>query len=131
MPTAISSQTLFQEAACYQCFGSLTETQMLRFALLARALLRLNPLAATDPQSLIAYASCQSCFSSGSLNDMMELALLDQIAQNSGGGGSSCLLCGLVDPVDVPACECALYINKTTSTIWYWDSGAASWFLFG
>ena len=43
----------------------------------------------------------------------------------------TCLVCDTVDPTAVPTCSCALAMNLTDSTLWYWDKNAAAWYKFG
>lgn len=78
---AIPAQTLFNEAKCYECFGRLTDAQMLVLALERRILLTANPAADVTPQGLLDYAKCNLCFT-GNTYDGMEMALLDQISQS-------------------------------------------------
>lgn len=80
---AVPMQTLMAEAKCYQCFGPLSDSQLLTLAQLRRWLLALSPAAATDAQSLVAYAKCFACLGSLSMYDLMSLALLNQIADAS------------------------------------------------
>lgn len=126
---ALSPNTLLAEANCFACFGAVSSVQMIRLSLLARILLALNPVAATDPQSLLAYAKCFNCFSNASLGDMMELALLDQIAQSIGGGvgGTQQVYIGR-DPLppDNPALP-ALSFPSGGGTLTQWDVGTATW----
>jgi hypothetical protein len=88
---AIDPASLLSSAGCYNCFGPLTTTQLMRLALLRDIVLAGNPNAMTDPQSLMTQANCFSCFSNASMGDLMELALLAQIVQNgsTGGGGGA------------------------------------------
>jgi hypothetical protein len=60
------------------------------------------------------------------------LYLWCQAANATGGGGSSCLYCQLVDPtaLDVPACDCALWMNLLTRNLWVWDASGADWIAF-
>lgn len=95
---AIDPASLLSSAGCYNCFGPLTTTQLMRLALLRDIVLAGNPNAMTDPQSLMTQANCFSCFSNASMGDLMELALLAQIVQNGstgGGGGGSGFVSGL------------------------------------
>lgn len=118
---AISTQTLFDEASCFNCFGSLSQTQLLRLAYLSRMLHSLDPMAATDPQSLVTYGRCFSCSAYPSLGDIMELSLLDQISQNIGQSSGSCLICRDFDPNTPSTCDCGLWINTTKGAVWYWS----------
>lgn len=89
--------SLLSSAGCYNCFGPLTTTQLMRLALLRDIVLAGNPNAMTDPQSLMSQANCFSCFSNASMGDLMELALLAQIVQNGstgGGGGVTSIIAG-------------------------------------
>lgn len=80
---AVPVDTLMDEGKCYECYGPLTQAQILNLSQLRRWLLSLDPAAETDPQSLVAYAKCYACLGSLSMYDLMSLALLDQIAQAS------------------------------------------------
>lgn len=77
---AIATDTLLEEAKCYECYGPLTQAQLLELALTRRWLLTLSPAADTTPQALISYAKCYTCYGL-SMFEMMQIALLDQIAQ--------------------------------------------------
>jgi hypothetical protein len=77
---AIPAQDLFTEGKCYECFGELTQPQILKITILARQLVALSPSADVTPQGLLTYATCYACYT-GSYYDLMEIALLDQISQ--------------------------------------------------
>lgn len=79
---AIDSDTLLSEAKCYECYGPLTQAELLSLALERRWLLSLSPGANVTPAFLVDYAKCFGCLGA-SMYDLMELALLDQIAQLS------------------------------------------------
>lgn len=78
---------LTSQARCYDCYGA-TLAQGMKLVILKETLLKLDPMAATDPQSLMAYGKCFAC-EGVSAADVMELALLDQIRAASGGGSGS------------------------------------------
>lgn len=77
---AIAPNTLLEEAKCYECFGPLSQGQLLKLALLRRQLLALNASAEVDAQSLFEYGKCYACLGL-SIFDILEVSLLDQIAQ--------------------------------------------------
>lgn len=46
----------------------------------------------------------------------------------SGGSGTSCILCGAVDPVAAPGtCTCATYYNTANGGWFYWDNPTLAW----
>jgi len=51
------------------------------------------------------------------------LYLLDRIASGGSSGGSA-VTCGAADPVAAPSGYCGIYVNTTTSAIFYWDGAA-------
>lgn len=73
-------QELLEEVKCYECFGQVTQAQLISLGLLRRILLAANPTADVSAQALISYAGCYACYGA-SMYDLMELALLDQISQ--------------------------------------------------
>lgn len=115
-------QQLATAATCFSCVpgGEQMSVLIYLFARIAGV-----PL---DPNILMANAKCVSCIPPGDQMSVL-IALADQIA-NGGGSSTSCLLCGAVDPTDVPMCPCALFYQTTTSGLWYWDSAQAAWFKF-
>lgn len=82
-----------------------------------------DPSMSCDPNELQAAAKC-FCGIDPLTISYIQTYLLCQIMQNGGGGGGSCLLCGVVSPIIsgvIPECECAVYYNKLTSEFWDWD----------
>lgn len=77
---ATDPNILLAESVCYQCYGPLTIGQQLKLALLRRAVLAADPVAATDAQSLVTYGTCFACLGL-SMGDLLELSLLDMLAQ--------------------------------------------------
>lgn len=94
----------------------------------------INPMATCDARSILE-AACASQFNCLPNRELFIVTaqLLCEILQAGGGSGTSCLLCGTVDPVDAPACECALYYKRTpdgNGEFWYWDVDLVSWIPF-
>lgn len=74
-------QTLFTQAACYDCYGiSEAQRSLMELALLAQIVKAKSPSTPTDPATLLAAANCYTCYgaSAGALQ-LMKLALLAQI----------------------------------------------------
>lgn len=80
----------------------------------------------SDIGALLAEAKCFQCLSDRELQYVQSQLLCN--IEAGGTGGSGCMLCGLVDPTETPDCDCALYYNTVTSSLWYWDGTAASWY---
>jgi hypothetical protein len=86
-----------------------------------------------DVQALARAAACFSC-----LNHQQHVSidtyLLCLIANSQGGGGQSCLFCRLVDPttdpLDVPMCDCAIWINLAACKLFVWNSTSSGWVPF-
>jgi hypothetical protein len=76
---AIAAQSLFEEAKCYECYGPLTQGQLLTLALLRRIALAHNAAAQVSPQQLISATTCYACLGL-SMFELMELGLLNIIA---------------------------------------------------
>ena len=72
-------------------------------------------------QAKLDEAGCLNCFTAYQLALIQSQLLIDIAA--GGGGGSSCLLCGDVDPVAAPTCECGLYYNRISGGVWVWIAG--------
>lgn len=86
-----------------------------------------NPMANCDVQALMSDASCFSCLTSFQLS-VIQTQLLCEIL-NGGGSGAACIECGAAAPVDPAGCDCSLYYNTTTASMYYWDSALAQWVL--
>lgn len=127
--SAIAASTLLSEANCFNCFGAMSQAQMMKLSLLARILKAFNPVAATDPQSLVAYANCFNCASSASFTELMELALIDQIFQALGAisAGTQQVYIGR-DPAapDNPALPAISYPSGGGTTT-QWDVASQTW----
>jgi len=124
MATCTTSE-LLQEAACFNCLSP-GQLELVKAVLLCRILQSNDPMASCDVQGLLRDANCFSCLFPFQLQ-LIQTQLLCEILSSGGGGGSSCLLCGAADPVVDPACECALFYNRTTGSFWYWDDTGVSW----
>ena len=124
MATCTTSE-LMQQAACLSCLSP-GQLELIKTVILCRILHLNNPMASCDVQDLLDDANCFSCLYPYQLS-LIQTQLLCEILNAGGGGGSSCLLCGNVDPVAAPACACALYYNMLTSSFWYWDNNLATW----
>lgn len=83
----------------------------------------------TDPNELAANARCISCIPRG-----MQLAVLISLFItfiNNQSTPQSCFTCTTSDPTGTPTCPCALHMNLTNSTLWYWDNTVPTWYKFG
>ena len=124
MATCTTSD-LMQEAA--ELSGlSPGQLELVKTVILCRILNLSNPMASCDVQELLDDANCFACLFPFQLS-LIQTQLLCEILNAGGGSGSSCLLCGDSDPVVAPACACALYYNRSTSSFWYWDANLAIW----
>lgn len=119
---------LIKTAACFDGIPPVT-LQGINTVLLCKILLQSQPMSSCDPKTL---AQAAACFSGIPLKSLIEIQtqLLCEILNGGGTGGPSCLLCGSVDPTAAPACDCAIYYNRTSAAFWYWDSVAVKWFAF-
>ncbi len=122
-----------REIACANGFECLDERGLgiVTAVIFCQILQANNPMAQCDANSIM-QAACTSGISC--LNEKELKIVLAQLAceilQSGGGSGTSCLLCGVGDPVDVPECTCALYYDKDAATFWGWDNRAPTphWF---
>lgn len=89
--------------------------------LLCQQLKAINPMASCDAGSLL-QSACDNkleCLENRQIWIVIA-QLLCEILQSGGGGGNSCIICADVDPVDAPACPCAIYYNRQTLAFWAW-----------
>lgn len=77
---ATPTDELLEEGRCYLCFGALGIATILRLALMARAVLAVDPEADVTPQGLVTYGQCYACFGL-SEGQIMELSLTDMLSQ--------------------------------------------------
>lgn len=89
--------------------------------LLCLQLKAVNPMASCDATSLL-QSACNNRFECLDNRQIWVVIaqVLCELLQAGGGSGNSCLLCGDADPVDAPACECAIYYNRLTLRYWVW-----------
>lgn len=119
-------QELINSAKCFACLSPRQLKDVMTSLLCSIA-----GMASCDPATLMEDAAAFSPLTAHEL-EVIQTQLLCEILNGGGSGGSSCLLCGDVDPTDAPEdCTCALYYNKVDSTFWYWDTNANQWQLFG
>lgn len=55
------------------------------------------------------------------------LAIIAQLLCNGGTPGATCVVCHDTDPedgVDLPPCDCSLWINGVKHSLWFSDDGA-------
>ena len=121
-----SASDLLAESACFCALGN-KQLDLVKVALLCQLWQQNNPMAECDVSSLLSDARCFDCLTPKEIS-IVQTQLLCEILQSGGAGGTSCLLCGDVDPVAVPACTCALYYNKTAGSLWVWDNDLTIWF---
>lgn len=122
---ACSTEELLSEASCFACYPS-PQLDLMRMVMLCRWLKLLDPMANCSPSSLLEDAACFGCHTAGELL-IIQTQLLCEILQAGGGTGSSCILCGTVDPVADPDCDCAYYYRTDTGAEWIWDDAAGLW----
>ena len=76
----------------------------------------------TDPATIAANATCMSCVPD---KQAAILYLLDAIATNGAGGGAiGSVLCAAGVPVAAPTTTCALYVDLTTTALYFWTGAA-------
>lgn len=73
-------QTLLDEAEIYASFGAIGTAGLLRLALMARAVLAVNPAADVSAQGLMTYGQCYACLGLSS-QEIMEISLMDMLSQ--------------------------------------------------
>lgn len=110
-----------------KCFIPLPPAQReaIMLVLLCQILQQDNPMSTCDPTALMADAKC---FAGLPMPQMLAIQtqLLCEILQ--GGGGQTCLLCGLNAPTETPPCDCAIYYTlPPNSGVWLWDSVNTAW----
>lgn len=83
---------------------------------------------ACDATTLIEAAKCLECQIPPGMLGAIEVYLLCQIANSGtgGGGGSSGVTCGVVDPVAAPTGACGVYYRTDNKGVWVWTG--AAWF---
>lgn len=116
-----NAETALAQAKCYQCLSE-REMKLVQIWLLGQ----IWGGDMSDISALLAEAKCFQCLSDRELQYVQSQLLCNIDA--GGTGGSGCMLCGIVDPTTAPDCDCALYYNTVTSSLWYWDGAQAQWF---
>jgi len=74
------TQTLIDEAKCFECLVSHGERDLAKLALLVRVLKQLDPSFVLDINSLMSEANCFECLMAGQ-RQLATLALLCRISQ--------------------------------------------------
>lgn len=121
-----SAQDLLNVAKCFSCLSPY-QLALIQTSLLCQILQNSNPVATCDIQSLTNSAKCFWGVAPGQLA-IIQTQLLCEILNAGGASGSGCLLCSQAsNPVDAPACDCALFYRRDTGTMWYWDAVLAQW----
>ncbi len=123
---ACETNALFYEA---RCFAGLTgfQLQLINTQLLCQILNGKTTPVNCDAQQLLDASSCFACLTPFELQ-IIQTELLCEILQSGGAGGKTCLDCGIVDPVAAPPCNCAMYYNSLTGSMWIWDSTLVKWY---
>ena len=124
---ATDAASLLAESACFSCFGTGGEIQLMKLSLLAQILTALNPMADTSPQTLLDQAKCYQCYGNSGMWQLMELALLAQIVANGSPSASTSVTCGNGAPSTAPAGGCGFYIQQDSvppGQVWEYYSGA-------
>jgi hypothetical protein len=120
-----TTEDLLSEASCFACYPD-GQQKLMQLVLLCRWLKVLDPMADCSPQGLLDDAACLGCHTPGEWV-VIQTQLLCEILHAGGGSGNSCLLCGDVDPVADPDCDCARYYNNLTGADWIWDDAFGIW----
>lgn len=109
-------------------FVQMTPLQLMavRTVLLCQILQARNPMATCDPQTLMTAGKCFYGLGLAELS-AIQTQLLCEILQAGGVGGDSCIVCGDVDPVADPGCDCALAYNRQTGGVWQWNDTLTQW----
>lgn len=86
-----------------------------------------------EPATIAANAACFDCIPN---KQAAILYLLDTIAVNGTGGGgggggaaADIVTCADVDPVAAPTGTCAIWINRVSTAVFFWNSTTATWIL--
>lgn len=117
MAVACNPADLMEAARCFVCLSP-TQAQVIRIRLLC-AIVN-GEVISCDANSLMAAANCIQCLAPGQLQ-AIEIYLLCQIATSgAGGGGSSGVTCGVVDPVAAPTGSCGVYYRTDNGAVWVW-----------
>jgi len=127
----VTFQSLFDDAACYACYGALTDAQLMKLAMLKNLLLEVAPGSNTSAAYLVQYGQCFACVGM-SMADIMEIALLNLLSGQITAGGGACaggeLICGNYDggaPTDTPTGSCAIaYDLDGSHNRWLWNGSA-------
>ena len=115
-----SVQDLLSASSCFACLPA-GQLAIIEVTLLCKQLQAINPVANCSPAELLRDGSCFACLSPGELA-IIRTQLQCEILNAGGGSGNSCLLCGVIDPVAVPSCACAIYFRTDTGTFFYWNT---------
>jgi len=110
-----------------KCFGCLTQDQLnlVSTSLLCQILQINNPMASCDAQTLLNDAKCFGCLTPFQLATVRTQLLCEIL---NVGILQTCVQCSASsDPVDAPACECALFYRRDNGNMWYWDADDAEW----
>lgn len=124
MANVCSAQELLDQA---RCFGVLNQHQMnlVTLGLLRQILLDNNPMANVDVQALLDAAKCFERLNPFQMA-MVRTQLLCEILNV--GIQQGCVYCSASsDPVDPPACDCALFYRRDNGTMWFWDPDDVEW----
>jgi hypothetical protein len=116
------------------CCDTYSQHALLRLIVGARCqtLQLIDPMAACDFNT---WLQDTSFLKGKSIHDLLRIIVgVECAVLNAGGlGGDSCILCGTVDPVAAPSCDCALYYKRTVDgngEFWYWDADTLAWVKF-
>lgn len=105
-------------AKCFWCVPNQMDALLYLFATIAGV---------PDPATIAANSACYAC-----VPDKWSalLYLADTIATNgSSSAAGDIVTCADVDPVAPPSGDCAIWINRASQAVFYWDSVLAQWVL--
>lgn len=118
-------QDLLSASSCFAGLP-LPQLEIIKTALLCELLLQANPMATCDVNKLLQSGRCFAGRLPGEI-PIIQTQLLCEILQ-AGGGGSTCLQCGVGPPTDPPPCPCSLYFSQPpNSGLWSGDSNTGLW----
>lgn len=103
------------------------QLEIVKTALLCELLMQANPMATCNVNDLLQAGRCFANRLPGEI-PIIQTQLLCEILNAGGGGGATCLLCGVGPPTIAPPCPCSLYYSlPPNSGLWSGDSTTGLW----